>query len=145
MASMTKPRLTMPTPCIRRDRRAGRPQASGNVARTAVQNAFTSASIAAASPSPVAGSRKRYSAPSLMLCSSIFSTELSLTTPSGVVGAWISRRSGEPAHLQLGRQGPEGCGQQFVDQPLGQGLGRVDQDELGPLVGVAVGDERRDA
>ena len=39
----------------------------------------------------------------------------------------------------------DGCGQQFVDEALGQRLGRVDQDELRALLLVGVGDERGDA
>ena len=51
---------------------------------------------------------------------------------------------GEPARLQGdGKRAGRG-GQQFVDQPLGQRLGGVDEDELGALVLVGVGDERGD-
>ena len=53
--------------------------------------------------------------------------------------------AGNLRDLQRYGQRAGGGGQQFVDQALRQRLGGVDQDELGPLLLVGVGDEGRDA
>src|SRR6266852_1359289 len=45
IASITYPMPTIPTPCMRRDRLGGRPQASGKTIRTAAQYDFTMLNI----------------------------------------------------------------------------------------------------
>src|SRR5262249_45517193 len=49
--------------------------------------------------------------------------------------------SGKPPKPQLLRKCALRVWEQFIDQPLWQGLGRVDQYELRSLVDLAVGDE----
>src|SRR6266702_3474795 len=57
----------------------------------------------------------------------------------------VEQTSREFAKLKLDGKRADRTGQQFIDQALGQRLGRVDEDELGSLLLVRSCDERGNA